>query len=183
MKRIALLFVLGFAVAAGCVPTLNPVYTDRDLVFDPALVGFWTQQDSPATWRFTKSGDKEYELVYTDNHGQSGRFQARLANVGGVRFLDLFPIKDDVPSNEFYKFHLMPIHTAYVVRQTTPHPQLAGFDLNWLNEYLTERPDALPHSTYNGQRLITASTEELQAFLLEHQEQFSGVFELMPVEQ
>jgi hypothetical protein len=99
-----------------------------------------------------------------------------------VQFLDLFPIKDDVNANEFYKFHLMPIHTAYVVRQTSPHPQLAGFDLNWLDAYLTERPEALEHTTYNGQRLITASTAELQAFLLEHQDQFTGVFELVSQE-
>lgn len=179
MKRTALSGLLAVAVVAGCVPTMQPVYTEQDLVFDPAIVGFWRQKDSVATWDFTQAGEKEYQLVYTDNEGRTGRFIARVANVGGVRFLDLFPIKEDLRSNEFYKFHLMPIHTVYVVKQTTPNLQLAGFDLNWLDKYLAQNPDALQHTTYNGQRLITASTPELQAFLLEHQEHFTGTFELL----
>lgn len=182
MKRTTLFIWLGIAIAAGCVPTLQPVYTEKDLVFEPALVGYWKQQDSTATWDFSKSGDKAYDLVYTDQEGRTGRFTARLANIGGLQFLDLFPVKEDVAANEFYKFHLMPIHTAYVVRQTGPHPKLAGFDLGWLDTFLTEQPGALQHTTYNGQRLITATTDELQAFLLEHQDRFTIEFELVKVE-
>lgn len=183
MKRTAVLVSFALAMAVGCVPTLNPVYTEKDLSFDAALVGHWTQKDAPATWTFTKSGEKGYELVYTDDQGRSGRFVARLANVGGVKLLDLYPVKEDVQANEFYKFHLMPIHTAYLVRQTSPHPQLAGFDLKWLDTYLTQHPDALANSMHNGQRLITASTDDVQAFLLEHQDQFEGSFDLVPVEE
>jgi hypothetical protein len=178
MKRTTIVAILAVAIV-GCVPTLHPVYTDQDLTFDPAVLGIWRQQDSTATWNFTKGGEKEYLLTYTDNEGRSGNFTARLADVGGVRFLDLFPVKEDLASSEFYKFHLMPIHTVYIVRETSPELQLSGFDLNWLDEYLGQNPEALQHSTYNGQRLITASTDELQAFLLEHQDRFSANFELV----
>jgi len=178
MQRSMLVGLLIIIVAAGCVPTLQPVYTERDLIFDTAVLGFWRQQESTATWDFAQAGEKEYLLRYTDQDGRTGQFNARLANVGGVKFLDLFPIKEDLASSEFYKFHLLPIHTVYVVRQTTPNLQLDGFDLEWLDKFLAENPDALPHSTYNGQRLITASTEQLQSFLLEHQAQFTATFEL-----
>jgi hypothetical protein len=83
MKRTMLLSGLAMAIAAGCVPTLQPVYTEQDVVFEPAMLGAWRQQDSTATWKFTQSGDKEYELVYTDQEGRAGRFTAKLANVGG----------------------------------------------------------------------------------------------------
>jgi hypothetical protein len=90
----------------------------------------------------------------------------------------LYPVKEELESSEFYKFHLLPIHTVYIVRQTSPDLKLAGFDLKWLDEFLQQNPDALQHSTYNGQQLVTASTEELQAFLLEHQGHFNVDFEL-----
>lgn len=50
----------------GCVPSLHPLYTDGDLVFNPALVGEWSEKDSEERWIFTKSGEKEYRLVYAE---------------------------------------------------------------------------------------------------------------------
>jgi hypothetical protein len=150
------------------------VYTESDLVFEPALVGVWQQQDSPATWAFTQRGDKTYELVFTDNGGRSGRFEAHLARVGGATFLDLFPDTTDVTGNDFHQFHLVPIHTVYVVEATEPNLTLAGIDYNWLEQYLAENPGAIPFVTFNGRKMITASTEELQNFLVEHREQFTA---------
>jgi hypothetical protein len=181
MKRSAIIAAVALVVAAGCLPLAQPVYHEADLVFDPAVLGRWQQQDSNATWNFSRSEGKEYELVYTDNDGRSGRFIAHVAEFGGVRVLDLFPVKEEVAANEFYKFHLMPIHTAYLMRKTDSGMELAGFDLNWLKEYLTSNPSALEHTSFDGQLLITASTDEVQAFILEHQAQFSGVFTLSPI--
>ena len=181
MKRLPVLFAVALLLAAGCLPLAQPVYHDADLVFDEAVLGRWQQQDSRATWDFTRGEAKEYGLVYTDDEGRSGRFSAHVAEFGGVRVLDLFPVKEEVAANEFYKFHLMPIHTAYLMRKTDAGMELAGFDLNWLKEYLTSHPDALEHTSFNGQLLVTASTDEVQAFILEHQAQFSGVFTLSPI--
>ena len=181
MKRTAILSAVALMLAAGCLPLAQPVYHDADLVFDEAVLGRWQQQDSSATWDFRRSEGKEYEFVYTDDEGRSGRFVAHVAEFGGLRVLDLFPVREDVTANEFYKFHLMPIHTAYLMRKSDRGMELAGFDLNWLKEYLTSNPAALEHTSFNGQLLVTASTDEVQAFILEHQAQFSGVFELTPI--
>jgi hypothetical protein len=72
----------------------------------------------------------------------------------------------------------VPIHTIYLIEGTSPALQLVSLDLKWLNEYLTEHPDALPHATVNGQQLLTAPTAELQAFLLKHRDKFTGRFQL-----
>lgn len=181
MKRRLTFATLALILAAGCLPLAQPSYHDADVVFDPAVLGRWQQQDSKASWDFSRGEANEYGLVYTDDEGRSGRFTAHVAEFGGVRVLDLFPVKEDVTANEFYKFHLVPIHTAYLMRKTDAGMELAGFDLNWLKEYVTSHPDALEHTSFNGQLLITASTDEVQAFILEHQAQFSGVFTLAPI--
>ena len=43
----------------ACVPSLYPLYTERDQVFDPALVGVWVAVDDghETIWTVTKSGD------------------------------------------------------------------------------------------------------------------------------
>jgi hypothetical protein len=184
MKRTLAISIVAVAAAAvGCVPSMQPSFTDKDLTFDPQVVGFFQQEKSAATWDFTKTGNKEYQLVYTDDRGRSGRFVGHLAAFGGAKFLDLYPVKDDVQANEFYKFHLLPIHTTYMVQETTPHLKLAGFDMGWLNEYLTANPDAIANTTFDSQHLVTAPTPELQAFLLEHQDHFTVVFSLKRVEK
>src|SRR5688572_2052421 len=38
-------------VVAGCVPSLNPLYTLKEVVFDPALIGSWSEEGS--TWTFS----------------------------------------------------------------------------------------------------------------------------------
>ena len=166
-------------LTVGCLPSLNAIYTEADLVFDSKIVGFWKQENSLASWNFTGRDDTSYQLVYTDQYGRSGRFVAHLCRIKDTLFLDLFPEKEDVDAAAFYKYHLLPIHTIYQVKQTSQSLELVSVDLKWLNQYLDENPKALGHSTLNDQKLITASTSELQKFLLDHKDKFTGSFRLI----
>ena len=60
MNKILLTLVLiALCSITGCIPTsINPLYTGQDLVFDPALIGVWSETgDSKETWAFEKAGD------------------------------------------------------------------------------------------------------------------------------
>jgi hypothetical protein len=173
MKRIALLLAVAFAlIVAGCVPSLNPLYTEKDLIFEPALVGVWAESDdAKETWAFEKSGDKGYKLVYAAD-GKAGEFDARLLKLGDTMFLDLYP--DDVGlkeinRNDFYKAHLIPAHTFAKVTQIEPVLQMAFFNPDWLNKLLETDPKAIQHQKLSEDRIVlTASTKELQKFVLKH---------------
>lgn len=162
----------------GCVPSLNPVYREQDLVFDAALLGVWNQARSDNGWEFSRLDDKTYRLVYSDKSGQQGHFLARLADVRGTRFLDLFPEDIDQDSSGFYKFHLVPIHTIYLVRGTGKRLELAAMDYKWLNQFLTDHPEAVQHAAFDGRKMLTAPTHEVQEFLLKHKDAFTENFEL-----
>lgn len=43
-----------------CVHSLRPLYTGKDLIFDPALVGVWSEDDSRDSWAFEKSAEKAF---------------------------------------------------------------------------------------------------------------------------
>lgn len=172
--------IASFVLIAGCLPSLQSVYTEQDLVFEPEIIGFWKLKDSNQTWDFTKRDDNSYHLVFTDKHGQSGRFIAHVCKVEDTLFLDLFPENEDRDSTAFYKYHILPIHTVYMVKLTKSSLDLVSIDLNWVKQHLAEHPDALAHSTFNSRTLITASTKELQQFLIKHKDRFTGVFHLEP---
>jgi len=175
MKMLACL--AGTAVlmlAVGCVPSVNPVYTDNELVFDEALVGTWVLETSPGTWVFAKRDPSSYQIVYSDKDGKQCRLVGRLAKIQGTLFLDICPEAMDIEANALYKFHLAPIHTIYLVVRTGPTPQLAAMNHKWLEQYLDEHPDEIAAATVNGRKLITASTKDLQAFVLRHKEAFTG---------
>ena len=170
---VAVLILVG-----GCIPSLNPVYRPEDLVFDEAALGTWTQEDGKARWEFTKRDDKSYRLLYTDQEGQQGRFIAHLAKIDGALFLDLVPEEGTLGANLFYKFHLVPIHTVYVVRQLKPNLELAAIDYKWLDEELGRETATIQTSTFNGRKLITASTEDVRTFVVKNKDRFTAEFKL-----
>ena len=91
MKYITALLIIGIAVlASSCAPSLHPLYTDKDLIFEPALLGEWVEAkpDSKSTLTFSKTGDKEYKLRSGDPGDKQSIFIARLVKLGDKLFLD-----------------------------------------------------------------------------------------------
>ena len=156
-------------VLSGCVPSLNPLYTEKDLVFDPALVGIWADAENADsdTWTFEKDGAKAYKLVINEK-GDAREFEAHLFKLGTNLFLDFSP-SDSLKEvrQEFIKACLLPAHLFAKVTQIEPALGFAFLDPEWLEKLLKENPQALRHEIIQQERLVlTASTQELQAFLL-----------------
>jgi hypothetical protein len=97
-KRYLVLLAL-VACLTGCVPvdSLNPLYTDKDVVFDESLLGEWVGMDANDTggMKFIKEGKDAYVIVMSDtdaNGEQKNTFyDARLLNIAGQKFLDVLP--------------------------------------------------------------------------------------------
>jgi hypothetical protein len=170
--------VICLLLVAGCIPSLHPLYRTENLIFDPEVIGEWRQADSPEKWQFTKRDNKSYTLVYTDPNGRQGKFIACIAEIQGKRFLDLFPDQTNTDAPGFYTFHLVPIHTIYLIRRTQPKLELAAVGYPWLDDYLSEHPKAIDHVVFGGRKLLTAPTEQVQAFVLAHEANFTEIFEL-----
>jgi len=51
-KRNMLAFAAALALLSECIaPSVNPLYTDEDLVFDPRLLGVWVEEGSTGSTR------------------------------------------------------------------------------------------------------------------------------------
>jgi len=70
--------------------------------------------------------------------------------------------------NDFYKFHLLPVHTLAYVKRITPTLQMSFPDPGWLKKLIAANPGAIRHEKIDNEIVLTASTKELQTFWLKH---------------
>jgi len=174
MKAKKLLFYVIAGVLCGCVPSLHCLFTDKDLVFEEKLVGIWAEDNSEETWEFNRysdEADKRYKLTYTDSDSQSGEFVAKLGKLDEMMFLDLYPGDADINANDFYKHHLLGVHTFMKIEQIEPTLQMRMMNTDKMKEMLEAGPNLIKHEILeerDSQILLTASTKELQRFMVEH---------------
>jgi hypothetical protein len=178
--------VILLALLASCVPCWNPVYTDNDLIFDPALVGSWgSPSDEKERWSFSKAGAKQYKLKQTDGDGRRADFDARLVRLGDYKFLDLLVVEADERDtrlNGWAAFSLVPTHLVLQVHEIGPKLKISAMNPDWVKEWLEKNPKSVEHRKISDERyVIMASTKDLQKFILQHADAeglFGGAHEL-----
>jgi hypothetical protein len=167
-KHALLSAVLPILFLSACIPSLQPFYTEKDLVFEPSLVGSFSENEGDGLWTFTKSADREYKLTIKDKE-KSSTFTAHLFKVGNDHFIDLYAAKeslDNWPREDFFKASLIPGHLVLKVPSFSPKLALQVMDEDGIKEYLKANKGAVPHSFIESERLVfTGSSEQMRDFL------------------
>ncbi len=194
MKTKKLAFYCLAALLAGCVPivSLHPLFTKEDIVFEEKLLGTWVEDfnDPEVTWEFARLGDvpaegllspwrdelgKFYRLNLTDKEGRKGSLVAVLVKLGDRRFLDVFP--DKFPSGEqemekaklmYNAFFFLPVHTFIRVDSIGAQLVIRLTDDDRFKELVQAEPAAVKHEVVDDHPVLTAATEELQAFMAKY---------------
>lgn len=179
-----LLFALGFS---GCLYTLHPLFTAKDLSFDPRLAGSWKiDEDNTAVFErgtsasFSKLpsairqlADKAYTVTVKNKEGAVVQaYYAFLLHIGGNLYLDYFPAETSWQQayDSFYRQHFTPLHSIYKVRFNGDRSfDASQFDTDYLQGLINKKQIRIHHETrFDGATLITASTEELQQYVLKY---------------
>jgi hypothetical protein len=170
MKKAAfLLTVCGLLTMCGCMPlSLVPYYTEKDLVLEPALIGTWNPGDDDNEQVIFEQADSTgYTLIDRDSTGEI-HFDVHLFKLGGKMFMDLFPQDVGGRMNPLLEEHLVPGHSLLRVDQIEPTLITASLNDTWMKERMKENPKALAHVLTDDRLVLTASTEEIQAFVKKH---------------
>jgi len=179
MNTKKLLFYVLAALMGGCVPvmSLRPLYTKENVVFDRKLLGTWMDDpnEPEITWQF-KSIDKPenaYKLIFTGEDGMKGSFVAHMLKLQDKLFLDVYPSElpwDPEDPNEiewpYNTLFLIPNHTFVKIDSAGPRLKMRLMLETQLKELIEEDPDAIEHVVVEDRLILTASTKELQAFVL-----------------
>jgi hypothetical protein len=159
------------ALFCACIPSLNPFYTEKDVIKDPRLVREWKNVSEPeSTWTFETNSKGTYTLSETLKDNKSGRYTAVLFKIGNDTFLDLIPDKCDYATNQsdMVGASMFPGHLLLRISQMEPTLKTSFFDFDWFSKQLDQNPKLLETHTDDKRVLITASTADLQKFVSAH---------------
>lgn len=179
MNTRKLLFYLLAVLLGGCVPvmSLHPLFTKEDLVFEEKLLGTWADDpNSPdVTWEFKRIAEPEkaYKLIFSDKEGKKGLFIAHLVKLKDKLFLDACPApwEQQDPNKIEWVYNtlfLIPAHTFIKVNSIEPQLKMQITDDEKMKELLKADPNAVKHEFLDDKPFLTASTRELQAFVLKY---------------
>ena len=162
MKYLATAMILAGSIAlTACVPSIHPLYTAQDVVFDDSLVGAWVDLAADETWILSKAEKGEYKLIQIAEDGSVGEFSAKLVRIGTETFVDMAPVKSG-----FLKDHFLATHTFVHLMKNGDRIHVSVLEPKWIKETLAERPQLLSHEKVDGETVLTALPKDLQTFLL-----------------
>jgi hypothetical protein len=160
------------SVGCGPVASLEPIYTENDLVFDPVALGVWYDEDDIYV-HVTRAGDKAYRLICLTmspklrRGGRIAVFEAHLVKLKEHLFLDLYPASNTVELSIWYQYSLHPVHQIALVKQLRPAPVVMFMD----GDYWEEHPPTIRHrrlveddESVSVPIVLTASTKKVQRF-------------------
>lgn len=173
MKKFLLPLLAIVALIAACVPSVNPFYTDKDVITDARLAGTWLEdedKDSPASWKFETATNHSYAVVLTEDKGKTGKFEGHLFKLGAELFLDLTPTECEYATNQAgtVSTAMIPGHLLLRMKFTEKKLSLAFCDPDWVKTFLEKNPAAIAHRKVDGNIILTAETAALQTFVLKH---------------
>jgi hypothetical protein len=192
MKKVSI--ILGFAFLliflSGCLHTLHPIFTEKDLAYNPKLIGTWKTENQGNKGRavitnlanenslelpgnISSIKQKGYLISYQDENGAtSERYIAFLARIGKHLYFDYFPAdkKEDQKIDEFFAAHFVKIHTSYRVEISNDGSfEISQLDEGYVTKLIDEKKIRISHETdADDNTVITASTQELQQYLLKY---------------
>ena len=179
MSKKRFLSYLLAVLLGGCVPviSINSLYTEKDVLFEEKLLGTWSQDSNETAWEFTraKEPNNAYRLIFSDEEGKKGSFIAHLMKLRNRMFLDIYPSelpwepndpdKMDWPYNSLF---LIPAHSFLKIDSMEPKLKMRIMLQTEMKELLKDNPDAVKHTFIEGRLVLTASTKELQTFILKY---------------
>jgi hypothetical protein len=178
MKTQTSCLLLTTLLLAGCwQKSMNPFYTDMDLVSEPKLAGTWTEPKDPNSstdenstiWTFAEAGSQRFNLVIRDKE-EKHEYDARVFQLDGNRFLDIVSQSRAVST--------MPAHHLFRVAELRAELKLAPLNMDWMQKWLHQHPGSLAHIAVvdpehrdkrdKDELVLTADTKALQKFVREH---------------
>ena len=119
----------------------EPLYTDKDFVFEEKLIGKWKAEQGEA---LVSKGTEEntYKMILTDEDGDKSQVGANLVRLKDAIFLCIFSDASALQKKDSSDSHLVP-DTFLMVDQIEPTLQLRVIDYHELAKMLENDPNSL----------------------------------------
>ena len=195
MKKISILLGFTFLLIflSSCLTTLHPIFTEKDLAYDPKLIGTWnieregskerviitnlaTENSLELPGNISDIKEKGYLISYQhEDSVNPERYIAFLARIGKYLYFDYYPAynKEDQKIDEIFGAHYVKIHTSYRVEILNDGSfELSQLDGSYVNSLIDQKKIRISYETGADDNIvITASTSELQQYLIKYSDE------------
>ncbi len=156
--------------AGGCVPTLNSLFTSKDVTYDPALEGKWQNANTMWTIQPFDAKGGRYRLHTEMKDQPPAEWHATLGTIGTNRFLELLPQRPkEIHPKSFYGGHFIQLRSFWKVALAGDTLTLTSMSTQWLETMLKQNKVTIKYEKQEGGMLfLTASTQELQDFVAKY---------------
>jgi hypothetical protein len=182
-RRLAwIVFALALTVQLnGCAPvdSFFPLYKPEDKAFEARLVGVWkfadasNTTDKKARWSFRKSEDENFYDFKWGETGAKGGFlaKARLVQMGSALFIDFEGDSENKAldsKNAMIAFPAISVHMIGRIWLEGDRLQIHFLKDSWVSTQIKSSSFLLAYVGGDGNLLLTATTDELRKFMLDH---------------
>ncbi|MCZ6702869.1 MAG: hypothetical protein O6940_07485 [Ignavibacteria bacterium] len=193
-KKLILICYSFLILVSSCIPSLHPLYTKKDLILDNTIVGTWISNESErdrSIWKIKKYQDTEAagtndinpldlgDNLYRLEHIQLGEtivFDLYLMKLDNYFYFDFYPNEVGF-DNDMKDMHLFPVHTFAKVNIKQDNIIIEQFDINFLEELIEQNKIKISHEKSGQNIILTASTGELQKFVVKYASDEDAVFD------
>jgi len=177
LTRFAPLLILPVLFSGCVVRSLQPIYTEKDLITMPAVEGTWkADEEGEDTFSFTRDGE-QYRFAMTEDE-VTFIAAAHFAKIGNRTYVDLtfdetaFPALNEEtldPNVKSYVQSVMslstPIHMFYQVEVVNNVLRTREMSHDWVKARREKGRLWIEHAVQGELTLLTADTSRVQRFL------------------
>ncbi|HEY6503646.1 MAG TPA: hypothetical protein VIZ28_06685 [Chitinophagaceae bacterium] len=194
MKK-SLLVLFGFLLLIifnSCLSTLYPFFTEKDVVFNSAIIGEWryTARSGKGSILFEaipnaklselapgirKIAGKGYLATWIDSAGSvDSKYFVFLVRIGNSLYMDHYPAEMDYekPVEDIFKQHHLKKHSCYRIDiRNNDGFEMKLLERSFLDDLIAKNQIRIHYEekgVYDNKTIITAPTEELQAYVLKY---------------
>jgi hypothetical protein len=191
----SLLVLLGFLfliIFNSCLSTLYPFFTEKDVVFNSTIIGEWqyVAKSGKGSILFEVIPDEKlselgpgirkiagngYLATWKDSTGKvDSKSFVFLAKIGKFLYMDNYPAEMDLekPVANIFKQHQLKMHSCYRIDiRSRDGFEMKRLERSFLDNLIAKNQIRIHHEQIGGVEnkiIVTASTEELQAYLLRY---------------
>jgi len=185
-KALVLIVIFSGILMTGClVISIHPFFKTEDVIYDADMVGNWMDGDS-SIWTIQRNtyiesfmGEEkdanDYNMVYYEDGNGKSVLRGTLFQLKGVQYIDFYPDPDydNHSTSGMTAYHMIPTHTLARVHINSDSILLYWYGEDWLDDLLEQNRVKIAHETIHeglptNRPVLTASTDELQKFILKY---------------
>lgn len=185
-KLFPALCLVAIVMLSGCLSAFYPLFTEKDIVYDPRLDGAWKKGTEGPVYSFEQgnaqsfaelpAGIRElasqgYLLTVTEGSANNpSRYFVFMTRIGKHLYLDYFPSKTQHGKSyaAFYTRNYMPLHSFFRFQPATNGKSMTIMQLkeSFLEGLVSNKKIRIRQERrMDGTTVITAPTEDLRQYV------------------